>query len=225
MKFCLGEIVTTKAEFRKLADEALEGYDLVELWLDYILDWDLEFIQEVSQKYADQLLILTRRNDQQAFSLSLGERLAVLEEASRTNVFIDLDFLEQKEELEFFSNLAAKSKLILSYHNYKVTPDYQGLEEILLAMLQVPAEFYKLACYCNSRSDLLNLLKIKEQYSTSTNQLIVLGAGADGLLSRFACVLDRQAIIYAPRSLNKAVINGQLSLQQYNLFQEMLNAG
>ncbi len=224
MKFCLGEIVTTKAEFLKLADNALEGYDLVELWLDYITDWDLAFVKEVAEKYSSQLLILTRRNDQELLNLTSLERQAVLELVSQAGVYVDLDFLVQKEELEFWNNLNAKSKLILSYHNYQITPDYSGLEEILVAMLKVTAEFYKIACFCNCRNDLLNLLKIKDLYSTSANQLIILGAGKEGLLSRFACFLDQQAIIYAPRTLNKAVINGQLSLQQYNLFQEMLNA-
>ena len=223
MKFCLGEIVTNKAEFFKLTDEALKDYDLIEVWLDYILDWDYDFITEICTKYAERLLVLTRRNDQAGYNLTANQRFSILEQATNYPVFVDLDFAEQSEELKYYLKVKKNSKLIISYHNYQSTPDFHELSELVVSMQKLPADIYKLACYCNSREDLINLLNLKDTFTKEVNNLIVLGAGKEGMLSRLAGYLDQQPIIYAPRNASKSIINGQITLKAYKLFQEMLN--
>lgn len=222
MKFCLGEIVPTKADFLTLLDESENDYDLVEIWCDFITEFDLAFLENVRNRLGDKLIVLLRRNDEQGNKLSLELRKEIVDFCVRHNVLLDLDYALQAEEVKYILKSQQSPNLLLSYHDYRSTPQIDDLSVILADMQQVNARYYKLVCVCQDReaaARLMHLYVNSEQQHSS----IIFGAGEHGVVTRLAALYWKQPIIYAPRDKSKFVVSGQLTLDQYEQIADVLN--
>lgn len=219
IKFCLGEITNSLSSYEELIADNLAAYELFELWLDYVTKIDLSELKSLLEKYPGQLLLLTRRRNQETLTLDSALRREIIDLAREHDCIVDLDYTEQREDLDYFlfqsGSGPSDCKLLISYHNYSATPAADELAKLLSEMSEMPAEYYKLACVCQSQADVLRLLHLYQEEQGKLEQLIVLGAGEHGMLSRVAALLWQQPIIYAPRSKEEFIVPGQLTRQQY----------
>ena len=220
--YCLGEIVKTKSEFIDLVSQASSKYSFVELWLDFIEDFSFDFLEEVANKYEDKLLVLLRRNDGKDLQIDFETRKEIIKFLGEKNIFLDLDFVVQAQEVEIYKSLDKKPPLILSFHSYKDTPGSEFLDGLILEMKKIKNVIYKIACFCNSQKDAVRLLDLYERNLDLEGNLIVIGGGPFGKLTRVAAYLWDQPIIYAPKDSAKFVIGGQLTLEQYKKLEEIL---
>lgn len=221
-KYCLGEIVKSKAEFTELVSVHMSGYKLIELWVDFIEDFSEDFFVEQTKKLGAKLIVLFRRNDDQDIKLSLEKRKHLIEILAESKSYLDLDVVLQKDEIEFYQSLTKKPKLIASYHNYKTCPANSELERLYAEMCSAGAEIPKFACFCSTKEDSIRLIEFYNKHSAA-KPMIVLGMGEHAAITRITALLYDQPIIYAPRATANFVAPGQLTLKQYRGLQRVFN--
>lgn len=206
-KYCLPIMKNTKREVIKSLK--IKGYGFYEIWLDYIRDLDDQFIVDITKKAQEKLIFLFRRQK-------------IISTLSKFNVFLDIDFLTQYEELEFLRQSFGKSKLILSYHNYKETPKLDYLLNLINKMEKFNPDIFKIATMCDKETDALNLLNLLLRLKEQRLKYIILGMGEKGLITRIFGSIWGNQLIFAPQNLKDKSAKGQLTKKQLELiFKEL----
>lgn len=221
IKYCLPIIKNTKKKVLKLL--STKGYDCYEVWLDYIKDLDDKFIADTAKKYQSKLIVLFRRQNLEKIKLPIQRRQELIKILSKYPVLIDLDFLTQHEELETITKVKTRSKLILSFHNYKQTHSLDYLQNLISKMRRFNPDIFKITTFCQKESDnfiLLNLLlSLKEQKL----KYIILGMGKNGLMARIFGAFWGNAINFAPKKLSEKSASGQLTKKSLELILGEIN--
>lgn len=214
IKYCLPIIKNTKKEVLKSLE--FKGYHFYEIWLDYIKDLDDQFIFNIAQKYNGKLIFLFRRKNLKKVNLSLERRKEIILILKRFSVFVDIDFLTQFEDLEMLGN-NIKTKLILSYHNYKETPKFDYLNILINKMMKYNPDIFKIATFCKAETDSLNLLTLLLKLKEQKIRYIILGMGKKGLITRIAGALWGNEINFTPDDLTEKSADGQLTMKQLEM--------
>ena len=134
---------------------------------------------------------------------------------------VDLDLFDQSEELKEYGE-AFGSRLILSYHNYKQTPDDAELMEIVQQMRAFSAATLKISCFCENYRDAFRLLELDLALKEMGRSHVVLGMGTFGRITRVIGPLVGSSIAYAPLDPNHASASGQLTLRELKQILEQL---
>lgn len=214
-KYCLPIIKSTRKEV--LTALNTKGYDYFEIWLDYIKDLDEKFIISVIKKFKGRLIFLFRRQDLENIKLTLQERQRIISLLANYNVFLDIDFLTQHEELEFLKKDKTKIKLILSFHDYRETPKLDYLLNLVAKMKRYSPDIYKFATFCQTEQDSLNLLNLLLKLKEQELKYIVLGMGEKGLITRIVGPMWGNEMIFAPKNLKEKSAKGQLTKKSLEL--------
>lgn len=214
-KYCLPIIKNTKKEVTKSLK--IKGYGFYEIWLDYIKDLDNKFIADIAKKHEGKLIFLFRRQNLEKIRLSLEKRQNIISLLSKFNVFLDIDFLTQYDELEFLKQNLDKSKLLLSYHNYRETPKLDYLLNLVDKMSKYNPDIFKIATMCDKETDALNLLNLLLKLKEQRLKHIVLGMGEKGLITRIFGPIWGSELIFAPQNIKDKSALGQLTKKQLEL--------
>jgi len=220
-KYCLPIIKNTKKEVLKQL--STKGYDFYEVWLDYIRDLDEKFISDMAKKYQSKLIVLFRRQNLEKIKLPIQKRQEWIKVLSKYPVLIDLDFLTQHEELETFTKIKTKSKLILSFHNYKQTPSLDYLQNLISKMKRFNPDCFKVATFCQKESDNFILLNLLLSLREQKLKYIILGMGKNGLMARIFGAIWGNEINFAPKNLSTKSAPGQLTKKSLELILKGLN--
>lgn len=221
VKYCLPIIKNTKTEVTKSLQ--VKGYDYYEIWLDYIKDLDKEYIVKIAKKYKRKIVFVLRRQNLKTVEKSFEERRDLISFLSNFDFFLDLDFLTQHEELEFFKKEERKIKLILSYHNYKETPKLDYIENLLTKMERYNPHIFKVSTYCQKEEDALSLLNLLLKLKTQKLRCIVLGMGKKGLITRIFGSIWGNEVSFTPKDIKEKTAEGQLTKKQMDLILKEIN--
>lgn len=221
IKYCLPIIKNNKKEVLKALKIA--GYDLYEIWLDYIKDLDEKFIANVASKFKGKIIFVFRRQNLEPIKLDSERRKKIISLLSKSHCFLDLDFLTQHEELEFLKSSPTNLKLILSYHNYKETQKLDFLINLTAKMKRYSPEIYKFATWCQAERDNLILLDLILKLKEQNLKYIVLGVGERGQITRIIGSLWGNEINFTPRSLKEKSAKGQLTKKSLELIMKEIN--
>jgi len=102
-----------------------------------------------------------------------------------------------------------ETKRILSYHNFKETPE--NLEEIYADMLQLDGDIFKLATMANTPEDNVRMLRL---VSDAERPTIGFCMGELGIPSRILCGKYGAPWTYATFSSERVLAPGQLSFEE-----------
>lgn len=189
--------------------KALKYADLVELRLDLFTTLDIAALQKLRSDFTIPMIFTLRSQEQGGgYTKSEEDRLVDI----RRLVKLRPEYLDLESHLapSFIHEIASESKLILSYHDFKATPD---LEKIYQQMRKIPAFFYKIAVAASNAIDALKLLcwvKKKE------NNVIAISMGPYGEISRIVAPLVGIPITYASLDNDQTTAPGQLSAKVLN---------
>jgi 3-dehydroquinate dehydratase-1 len=165
----------------------------------------LSALGELRRTIGEIPLIFTCRIDQEGGmrTLAQGKRLEVIV-AAITSGTIDLVDIELCNGPEFIDAVrkhtqAHRVALILSYHNFKETPDETFICNKLLAAWQAGADIPKLAVMPKDYGDVLILLGAtnKARNSAIDSPLVTMSMGEQGAISRLAGGLFGSDITFA----------------------------
>jgi len=159
----------------------LKEVSMAEIRLD-LLDWvSLDDIKEIFSKHSN--MIATFRPGK----IEENKRLEYLTTAIKSGAaFVDIETESDPEFISQIIETARKynTKVIISYHNYEVTPSLKVLQGIVVDALKKNADIVKVACQVNSQRDCARLLSLLDGKRT----VVPVGMGKIGIITRVAAL-------------------------------------
>jgi len=137
-------------------------------------------------------------------------RQIMLETAIRSGAsYIDME-LEMSRRLRKnlikFAGLH-QCRIIVSYHNHTSTPGFKELKRIVKKCRKAGADIVKIACMVNGQNDLAKLLALY----VYGNDIIVIGMGKEGLITRLAAPLLGAEFTYVSADRDSNTAPGQIT--------------
>ncbi len=103
-------------------------------------------------------------------------------------------------------------KVILSYHNYEMTPSDETLGKIVERCHNYGGDIVKIACKANSYSDSARLLGLLGR----SENIIAIGMGEKGKITRIVAPLLGAPFTFASLSEGMETADGQIELKKLN---------
>lgn len=189
------------AEHKHLADE---GAKLVELRLDYI-STRVNLQRLLNDRPTPVIVTYRREQDGGKFSGSTEQRMTLLREA----IALGADYVDIEEDIAEKIPRYGKTKRIISYHNFRHTPD--DLEALHERMTQLDADVVKLATMAHQPHDNVRMLELVKNSSVPTAGMCM---GDIGTPSRILGAKFGAPFTYATFHHERSLAPGQLSFQQ-----------
>ncbi len=199
---------TIKRENFKEIYEAATKYPFVELRLDDVKLTKDEIIELV--KIPNVKKIVTIRNISKPDDQKLKELIIAAENGCD---FVDVEYQYVYAEEFCKATLWQANQTILSYHNFEKLPEPTFFKEVANKAEAASAEYLKIACYCKTKADFLNLLKIYKNPRLSNfipGKIIALPIGERWELHRFALLQYGAPFLYVCEDDFPAVAPGQV---------------
>ena len=208
----------TDENFTERMKEAKEkGADLVELRVDQFSRTEVDYVSDLLSLAKEEGLgtILTVRTEEEG-GRKVPNRREIFERLAPKSDYTDVE-LFAREEIAFVRNAVAKGRgrLIVSYHNFELTPANWILREILREGRRFGG-IPKVAVKANSYEDVSRLLCVGNQ---EKYEKILIAMGDIGRISRLAGFIFGSVITYA--SLGKSLAPGQLPLEEMVKLREL----
>jgi 3-dehydroquinate dehydratase/shikimate dehydrogenase len=175
--------------------------DIIELRLDYIHNPDLKKLIEAAKKSV--IVTNRRKEDNGRFKGTEKERLSLLKEAIELGAdYIDIEIDANHKEI---TSNKKNSKIIVSYHNFKETPD--NIKDISTKLNSTDADIIKIATTANKLTDNLKIIKL---IKNSKKPIIALCMGPLGEISRILSTIYGSYLTFASLEKGKESALGQI---------------
>ncbi len=207
----------TLEEFLENLKDIQKISDLIELRVDYIKNFnsdDLQVIADhtVNAKSNDKKYIFTLRSSKEGgkFEGNEKERLDMIKNAYQNQFgYVDLE-LSACKDIDFKS--FNRTKTIVSFHNFRVTPNLNRLDQIKNKIKASGADIIKIATFTKSEQDVQNLLRLLINKDKG-EEMIVLGMGEVGQITRILSPLLGGYLTFASTESGGSA-PGQIDIEQ-----------
>ena len=223
-KICLPIIKQSIPEVVEIIEQQKNNFDMFEIWIDYVKENEemiQNMLQDLSNKFAKKIIVVFRRQNAELITMPFEKRKLIIEKLAEKNIFLDLDIEQQIKDLEFAKE--KKAKVIASFHDYKKTPRTSALVEIIKKMEMFQPAIFKIATFCETEKDALHLLHLLLDLKEEKKDVIVLGMGEKGIITRIFGSIWGNEITFAPVSGNEQSAPGQLTKEQLEKIFSMIN--
>ncbi len=216
-KVCISIVETTLSEVKQAVQKAEQQADMLELRLDFIKDIKREDIPLILTNIKEKPVIVTcrRKQDHGYFEGAEEERISLFVESINQNVdYIDVEYDLGREIIKKIqqkiknSKDNAKTKIIISYHNFDHTPELNKLQKIYDEIKTLKPNMIKIVTKARSINDnfiIFNLLKEK-------NDLVAFCMELEGQISRILAPKFRSRLTYAALEEEKHASRGQITI-------------
>ena len=211
-KTCVSIGEKNPKKLKNVLKKALLKSDFAEIRFDYLKKADIPIVLEDIKKSLSRCVCTLRpRSEGGVFIGKEDERRLILRLIAEYNPFLlDVEFNAIQKDKKLASYLRkTKCKLLISWHDFKKTPNESQLRSKFNKMAKF-SDIVKIVTVANSVSDasrLLSLYSIK-----SENKTIAFCMGEQGKFSRILCLHLGSPFTYV--SLGKAIAPGQFSLKE-----------
>lgn len=181
---------------------ASRGATLVE----YRLDW-LKKTPDLGKLFVDRptpvIATCRRRKGENGKYLGPEEnRLAILRQA----IIAGVDYIDLEDDIAAKVPRFGTTKRIISYHNFRETPE--NLDELHTKLAKLDADVVKIATMANKPADAIRMLQLVEKVSIPT---VAFCMGEPGVFSRVLCGRYGSPWTYATFSEERTLAPGQLT--------------
>jgi 3-dehydroquinate dehydratase-1 len=201
------DITSFFKNFKRIKEENAE---LIELRVDYIEKLSIDDIELIYSKCGGECIFTCRRKDEGGhFQGSEPERMKIIKKA------IDLGFEYVDIELKTVNSTVfdvKNTKVIVSYHNFDLTPSEKTLKEKVMEMRKVGADIMKFAVKINKQDDIERLAKILVSRKVNED-MIVIGMGQKGKITRVIFPLLGSYLTFASVD-GKTSAPGQIDIKE-----------
>jgi 3-dehydroquinate dehydratase-1 len=181
------------------------GADILEFRIDALENPDADMVQNLISEI-DFPLIATNRVESEGgfFNGSEEERTSILIEAAKNADIVDIELQTENELRQKVIN--ASKSTIISYHDFKKTPPFAELLEIVKKENEI-GDIAKFAVMPNNNKDTLTVLKVLSEVPNT----IGIAMGNIGRYTRLVAPIFGSPITFA--SIDKESAPGQLDIQ------------
>jgi 3-dehydroquinate dehydratase type I len=197
--------------------QILQKYELIEIRLD-LLNLDMNQYDEVLQ-FSDKIIVCYRNKSDKKTELVNS----YIEKAIAKKVkYIDLECnLNHCDKYLINKVINSDTKLILSNHNFELTPSEIEIDKIIQSMEQFNPDIFKLCFTANSIDDITNCLNLYKKYINK--KLITFNLGDLGSLSRVLALNCGAEFMYAAHSEESKTEQSQLTVNQLSTLYGFIN--
>ena len=214
MKICTVVIGRTLNEFLDNLKEIQKVSNFVELRVDYIKNLSLKDIEIIRKNTFVESIFTCRSIDEGGnFKGNTDDLLKIISIANN----LKFEHIDVERTLLKYINFNKNSKIIGSYHNFDMTPNYKDLLLIYDIIKQYKiVDIVKIATMVLNDIDNINLLKL----SIKKKNNIILGMGEKGRIIRIIAPLLGGYLTFASITKDSISANGQLTLEEFKQFYE-----
>jgi 3-dehydroquinate dehydratase I len=205
IKICTPVIGRTLKEFLKNLDKVQEISEMVELRVDNIKNISNKDLMLIRKKTVKESIFTCRDKDIILQAFKLGFDCIDVE----LSLFLSLDLSKR-----------AKTKVILSFHNFNKTPDIQELTRVVNRMRECKVGIIKIATKINKDRDIKNLLQLLLT-KKKEEKMIIVGMGKRGRIIRILSPLLGSFLTYASTNYGKSA-QGQIDINKLKEFYKLL---
>ena len=192
--------------------KSLSKSDFAEIRFDYMKKSDIPIVLENVKKNLSRCVCTLRsKSEGGLFIGSENERKSILRLIAEYDPFLlDVEFNTIQKDKKFASYLRkSKCKLLISWHDFKKTPNEARLKSKFTKMKQF-SNIVKIVTVAKNISDVSRLLSL---YSIkSKSKIVAFCMGEEGRFSRILCLHLGSPFTYV--SLGKAIAPGQFSVDE-----------
>jgi len=196
--------------------------DFLELRIDYLKKIEFTDLEELKMAtLSEKNIIITCRKKEEGGKFREDEkrRLVII------NYLLKLDFsYVDIEESSYEENLKpknSKSKIILSYHNFKKTPPDWYLQKVVRSMQDDNPEVIKIATFVKEDYDMMKLFRLMVSKDFKEKRVII-GMGDKGKITRFLGPILGNFYTYVVLDNEKNIAPGQVKLSEIKNFISLL---
>lgn len=128
--------------------------------------------------------------------------------------YIDLDISTSIATVKKVKEISPRTKIILSFHDFKKTPPESELKKIISKLLNKGADIVKIATQAKNISDSFTMLELLKQTTDKGQRAIFLCMGKEGLITRTSGHLFGNYLMYAPLKSSDKTAPGQLTVKE-----------
>ena len=198
IKICTPVLGKTLREFLNNLDQVQEVSEMVELRVDEIRNLNKNDLKLIRERTTKEAIFTSRRKE------------IILKALDLRFDFIDIDLPLIKN---FDLPKQIKSKIIISFHDFKKTPDMFQLNAIVNKIRKLKVEIIKIATKVNNNQDIKNLFKILLN-KKKNEKIIVVGMGKKGKITRVLGPLIGSFLTFASTPFGQSA-PGQLEISEF----------
>ena len=220
-KTCVSIGEKTPGAIKKTLKIALKKSDFVEVRFDFLKTEQVPVALEMIKKDLNKIVCTLRpKTEGGKFSGNEHERIAILKLIAEYNPFLlDIEFNTLKNNSQLANYLkSTKTKLLVSWHNFKKTPRSSELKNKVSQMSKFSSNV-KIVCTAKSTDDAVRMLELYSK--KGKNNLISFAMGDFGRISRILCLYLGSPYTYV--SLGKAIAPGQFSVDEVKKILDLKN--
>ncbi|MCR4560138.1 MAG: type I 3-dehydroquinate dehydratase [Bacteroidales bacterium] len=196
--------VSLSAEGIENAEKQLGGEKFAELRLDLVKP-SIEEMEALLKRRSDVKFIVTCRDG----FVDKETKFEYLRRAALAGAeYLDLE-LELGEKFICSFQKGLPVKIIVSYHNYDKTPEYNELYQIVKQCVACNCDIAKIVCTVNNLNDTGSLLGLYSSYIHNKN-IVAFGMGEKASFTRVVCLKCGAPFTYASPDDGSATAPGQL---------------
>lgn len=187
--------------------------DYVELRLDFLRPTQVPECLTLAGKNLERCVCTLRpKKEGGKFQGTEKERISILKLIADFEPYlIDVEYSTLKKDKKLCKYLKnAKSNILVSWHDFKKTPNEQTLKSTLNKMSRL-SKNVKIVTYAKSLEDTIRILSLYKSAKKNTN-LVSFAMGESGRMSRVLCAKLGSPYTYV--SLGKPIVPGQFSLEE-----------
>lgn len=191
--------------------------DLIELRIDR---FGGEGLDRLLQTKTRPIIVTNRKKDEGGFyGGSEAQRLTALKYAVSLGAdIIDIELSAGRRDIAALARrieeAGGKTKLLVSYHDFKGTPSDRVLRGRLEACAKAGADIIKIVTYANRMADNLRVLNLIPQGKEKGRSVIAFCMGEAGRVSRAAAPLFGAPFTYAALGRGSETAPGQMTIAE-----------
>jgi len=213
-KTCVSIAEKTPQKIKQTLKIALKKSDYVEVRFDFLkIEQIPEALETIKKDLNKVVCTLRPKTEGGKFPGNENERIAIIKLIAEYSPFLlDIEFntLKKNQELKKYLK-STKTKLLVSWHDFKKTPTIAELKKKLNQMSKISSNV-KIVSNAKSTEDSTRMLELYSKKG-KTN-LISFAMGDFGRISRILCLYLGSPYTYV--SLGKTVAPGQFSVDEMN---------
>jgi 3-dehydroquinate dehydratase-1 len=212
-KTCVTLAESSPAKLRSRLTQALKRSDYVELRFDFMEPTKVPLALNLVKKDLKRCICTLRpKSEGGKFSANEKNRISILKLIAEYDPYLlDVEFNTIRKNNDLRQYLKrTKTDLLVSWHDFKKTPEYIVLKKMLKQMSKYSKNI-KIVTTAKSIVDVMKVLSLYNDVPKS-GKLIAFAMGDSGRMSRILCTNLGSPYTYV--SLGKPVAPGQFSLDE-----------
>ncbi|MHA1381375.1 MAG: type I 3-dehydroquinate dehydratase [Candidatus Helarchaeota archaeon] len=202
---------------KKIKKSTSIGADLIEIRLDYFDIINPNELSKILKKTRIPLIFTLRKKDEGGyFNSSEDKRIDLLKKIIRIRPqYVDIELSSQ--EINELLNFAKTHKVrtIISYHNFKTTPNINELNKLLLKIEELDGNVSKIITTATDLEDNLIILNL---IRSAKKKIVAFAMGENGIFSRVFSPIFGAFFTFA--SLDKKTAPGQINIKDMRYLQK-----